>query len=178
MPLDPDFVPFICALVTALCGKPCSGRGVGRLHATATGRTSAVWEWTAYGQPRTQFMAGEEGLADTSKRCCRGWSRSARTGRVLWCFADYAEELWDRPPCDPGGAKHERHLRPRPARRLAQATRRGHPALRRHPADDPTGDKMVTLDVTPDEYYRDPWHHAQRLYQEYLNAGDLSGVQK
>jgi hypothetical protein len=30
--------------------------------------------------------------------------------------------------------------------------------------------KTVILDVTPDEYYADPWYHAQRLYQVYLGS--------
>jgi endo-1,4-beta-mannosidase len=30
------------------------------------------------------------------------------TGAMIWCFADYAEELWNVPPC--GESRHERHF--------------------------------------------------------------------
>src|SRR5262249_3980982 len=58
-PLDPDFVPYTCALTTALCGKPTLMEEFGGPTA-APGQDSYVWEWTAYGQPRLQFMASEE----------------------------------------------------------------------------------------------------------------------
>ena len=30
------------------------------------------------------------------------------TGAMVWCFADYHEPLWDRPPCDL--QRHERYF--------------------------------------------------------------------
>ena len=79
-------------------------------------------------------------------------------------FADYAEDIWDRPPCDPGGAKHERHfglVRP-------DGSLKPHAdAVRRFAATNPqvqAPTKMVDLDVSPDEYYRDPRRNAERCY--------------
>jgi hypothetical protein len=83
----------------------------------------------------------------------------------MWCFADYAPGLWDRPPCDEGGAKHERHfglIRPdgslKPHAEVIRAFAATNPVVVA-----PT--KTVTLDITPDQYYLDPVAHARRLYQ-------------
>ena len=165
-PLDPDFVPYLCSLVTALSGKPCLAEKWGGCTSPDTG-DSAVWEWTAYGAPRTQFMAGEEGFAEYVGQVLPRLVDVGSTGAFMWCFADYAEDLWDRPPCDPGGARHERHfglVRPdgslkahaEPIRRFADTN-----SMVQAPA------KTVTLDVTPDEYYQDPAGHARRLYQGF-----------
>ncbi len=161
-PLDPDFVPYLCALVTALSGLPCLAEEWGGCTSPDT-EDSVVWEWTAYGSPRTQFMAGEEAFADYVGEVLPRLVDVGSTGAFLWCFADYSEELWDRPPCDPGGAKHERHfglVRP-------DGSLKPHAEVIRRFADSrPTvqeAARTVTLDITPDEYYADPWGHAQRL---------------
>jgi len=162
-PLDADFVPFLCALVTALCGKPCLAEEWGGCTSPDTGE-SVTWAWTAYGEPRTQFMAGEEAFADYVAEVLPRLVDVGSTGAFMWCFADYAPELWDRPPCDEGGAKHERHfglVRPdgslKPHAEVIRAFAVTNPEIR--PAS-----KTVTLDVTPDDYYLGPGAHARRLY--------------
>ena len=167
--LDPDFVPYLCALVTALSGKPCLAEEWGGCTSPDTAE-SVVWKWTAYGSPRQQFMAGEGAFADYVGEVLPRLVEVGSTGAFLWCFADYAEDLWDRPPCDPGGAKHERHfglVRP-------DGSLKPHAdVIRRFAESGPTVEKAaktVTLDVTPDEYYTDPSGHAQRLYEIYLES--------
>ncbi|HEY6627721.1 MAG TPA: cellulase family glycosylhydrolase [Acidimicrobiia bacterium] len=167
-PLDPDFVPYLCALVTALSGMPCLAEEWGGCTSPDT-EESVVWEWTAYGSPRTQFMAGEGPFADYVGEVLPRLVDVGSTGAFLWCFADYAEDLWDRPPCDPGGAKHERHFGlVRPDGSLKPHTE----VIRRFADSQPIvqqAAKTVTLDITPDEYYADPWGHAQRLYESFLD---------
>ena len=166
--LDADFVPFLCALVAALAGKPCLAEEWG--GCTNPDRDeSTVWEWTSYGgNRRTQFMAGESALAEHVEGVLPKLVEVGATGAMLWCFADYAENLWDRPPCDDHGAKHERHfglvrsdgtVKPH-AETIKQFAATG-PVVR--PAV-----RTVELDVTPDEYYADPATHARRLYRNYL----------
>ena len=166
-PLDPDFVPYLCALVTALSGKPCLAEEWGGCTSPDT-EESVVWEWTAYGSPRTQFMAGETALAEYVSEVLPRLVEVGSTGAFLWCFADYAEDLWDRPPCDPAGAKHERHfglVRPdgslKPHAEVIRRFAETRPLVSK-PA------RTVDLDITPDEYYRDPEQHARRLYAIYL----------
>ena len=62
-PLDPDFVPFTCALTAALGGKPVLMEEFGGCTAEP-GRTSYTMTWTeTTGRKREQFMAGEEEFA-------------------------------------------------------------------------------------------------------------------
>ncbi len=167
-PLDADFVPYLCALVTALSGKPCLAEEWGGCT-SPDGSDSATWEWEAYGQPRTQFMAGEEAFATYVADVLPRLVAVGSPGSFLWCFADYATELWDRPPCDPGGAKHERHfglVRPdgslKPHAETLRAFTTTNPTVM-----EPT--QRVTLDITPDEFYGHPTKHAQRLYKTFVD---------
>ncbi|MCA9887067.1 MAG: cellulase family glycosylhydrolase [Anaerolineae bacterium] len=167
-PLDPDFMPYYCALTSALCGKPTLAEEWGGCTAP-DGRDSEVWEWVTYkGVERKQFMASEEALAEHIETVLPKLVEVGATGSMLWCYADYVEELWDRPPCDPDGAKHERHfglvrpdgsLKPHAEviRKFAETKPMVQPAKR-----------TVTLDITPDEYYQNPRDHAQRLYEDYI----------
>lgn len=165
-PLDPDFVPYLSALVTALTGKPCLAEEWGGCTSPDTAE-SVVWEWNAYGEPRSQFMAGEEAFAGYVAEVLPRLVDVGATGAFMWCFADYAKELWDRPPCDDAGARHERHfglIRP-------DGSLKPHAeVLRRFASSNPkiaAPTKTVELDVSPDEYYSDPAAHAERLYQSF-----------
>jgi endo-1,4-beta-mannosidase len=165
--LDPDFMPYLCALVTALCGKPCLAEEWG--GCTTPNGDSEVWEWVTYkGVQRTQFMASETALASYIEQVLPKLVEVGSTGALLWCFADYAEALWDRPPCDENGAKHERHFGlVRPDGTLKPHT----DVIRRFAETNPivkAAQRTVTLDITPDEYYADPHSHAKRLYEDYI----------
>src|SRR5579859_4870000 len=104
-PLDPDFVPYTCALTTALCGKPALTEEFGGPTAPP-GRGSYMWRWLANRFPRFQFMAGEEAMAEYLAAVLPRLVGVGATGALLWCFADYAADLWDKPPLDL--ARHER----------------------------------------------------------------------
>jgi endo-1,4-beta-mannosidase len=164
--LDPDFVPYLCALATALSDKPCLAEEWGGCTAPDAG-PSVTWEWSSYGRMRTQFMANEEELADFVGSSLPRLVEVGATGAFLWCFADYATELWHRPPCDDGGARHERHfglVRPdgtlKPHAEVIRSFAVTKPTVQ-------TARRRVDLDVTPDDYYRDPSGHAQRLYESF-----------
>jgi len=168
-PLDPDLVPYTCALVSALCGKPTLMEEFGGCT-SAPGTPSEVWEWTAYGQPRTQFMASETDFADYIAAVLPKLVEVGATGAMLWCYADYVSDLWDVPPCKE--SKHERFfglVRPdgtvKPHAEVIRAFAATHPTVQ--PAT-----RTVTLDITPDEYYDAPEQHTVRLYGEYLNSSN------
>lgn len=168
--LDPDFVPFLCALTTALCGKPTLAEEWGGCTAPY-GEASTVWDWISYqDEPRKQFMAGEQALADYIEATLPKLQEVGSTGSVFWCFADYAEALWDKPPCEANGAKHERHFGlVRPDGSLKPHAE----VIRKFAATNPTvqeATRTVTLDITPDEFYECPSDHAQRLYKEYIET--------
>lgn len=166
--LDPDVVPYTCALVSALCGKPTLMEEFGGCTA-APGEASTTWEWTAYGNPRTQFMASEEELADYLRAVLPKLVEVGATGAMLWCYADYIEALWDKPPCKE--SKHERFfglVRP-------DGSLKPHAlVIKEFAATQPTvqpAKRTVALDVTPEEFYRAPSEHTVRLFQEYLSRG-------
>jgi endo-1,4-beta-mannosidase len=164
-PLDTNFVPFLCALTSALCGKPTLMEEFGGCT-EAPGKASTVWNWVAYGKPREQFMASEEALADYLEQVLSKLIEVGATGAMLWCYADYTPELWNLPPCDE--ARHERFfglVRP-------DGTLKPHAeVIKRFAATRPTiqpAQRTVALDVTPEAYYQAPREHATQLYREFL----------
>lgn len=164
-PLDPDYVPFTCALVSALCGKPTLMEEWGGCTA-APGEPSQNWNWTAYGKPREQFMASEEDLAAYVEAVLPKLVEVGATGAFMWCYADYVEALWDKPPCEE--ARHERFfglVRP-------DGSLKPHAdVIRRFAAANPTVQKAarrVSLGIEPDDYYLSPWDHLNRLYKAYI----------
>jgi len=167
-PLDPDLVPYTCALVTALCGKPTLMEEFGGCT-VGPGEPSQTWRWTAYGKPREQFMASEEDFAAYIEAVLPRLVDVGATGAMLWCYADYVPELWDKPPCDE--SKHERFfglVRP-------DGTLKPHAeVIRRFAATQPTVNenpsRRVTLDISADEFYQAPEKHTVRLYQTFLNS--------
>ncbi len=167
-PLDPQFVPFLCALTSALCGKPTLMEEFGGCT-EAPGRPSSVWKWAAYGKPRQQFMAAEEALAEYLAQVLPNLVEVGATGAMLWCYADYAPELWDRPPCDE--AQHERFfglVRP-------DGTLKPHAdVIRQFAATGPSiqpARRSVALGMTPEQFYERPYEHTTRLYQAFLAGG-------
>jgi hypothetical protein len=168
-PLDSDLVPYTCALVSALSGKPTLMQEWGGCTALP-GQPSQVWEWTGYGRPQRQFMASEEDMAAYIETVLPKLVEVGATGAMLWCFSDFVPELWDRPPYKE--SRHERYfglvrpdgsLKPHAQviQRFAAAQPQVQPARRR-----------VELDITPDEFYRAPVYHVIRLYFKYLEGLD------
>ena len=163
-PLDPDFVPFSCALTSALCGKPTLMEEFGGCTVPPWS-PARIWEWLCYGQTRKQFMASEYDLAAYVEQVLDGLLDVGAMGAVLWCYADYDEKLKDQPPCDE--SVHERWfglVRPdgswKPHALVLQNFARRKPKVQ-------LPRRTVTLDLTPEEYYLNPDHHAQRLYQQF-----------
>lgn len=167
-PLDPDFVPFTIALTAALAGRPVLMEEFGGCTALQ-GHPSETWEWTAYNRPRTQFMASEEDFSEYMRQVLPRIQQVGATGALIWCFADYAEELWDIPPC--GESRHERHfglLRPdgslKPHAQVLKDFAATRPAVLPVP-------EWAMIAITPGEFYRDnPAALLPSLYKQYLSA--------
>lgn len=169
-PLDPDLVPYTCALVSALTGKPTLMEEFGGCTAQP-GEKSYVWEWTAYGRPRTQFMASEEDFAEYMAAVLPKLVEVGATGAMTWCFADYIEALWNKPPC--GESKHERFfglVRPngslKPHAEVIKKFAASKPTVLETPV------RTVKLPYTANTFYRNPAGNAKALYTEYLKQLD------
>lgn len=166
-PLDPDLVPFTCALVSALTGKPTLMEEFGGCT-TGPGKASEVWQWMSLGHERKQFMASEEDMATYLQAVLPKLVEVGATGAMIWCYADYIAELWDKPPCDE--QHHERFfglVRPdgtlKPHAQVIKDFAATKPMIR--PAA-----RKVELDITPEEYYSAPRDHAVRLYGKYAGS--------
>ena len=166
--LDPDFVPFTCALTAALGGKPVLMEEFGGCTALP-GETSHIIKWTeTTGREREQFMASEEDFAEFLRLTIPKLQDSGATGAMLWCYADYIPELWDKPPCD--NAVHERFfglVRPdgslKPHAKVIQEFAKTNPQVKPIP-------DYAKIAVNADEFYKEPLGYLVDLYQEYLEA--------
>ena len=167
-PLDPDFVPFTCAITAALCGKPVLMEEFGGCTAQP-GDPSHIMKWIeTNGHEREQFMAGEEDFAEYIKQVLPNLQNSGATGAMLWCYADYVPELWDLPPCQ--NAQHERWfglVRPdgslKPHAKVIQEFAKSKPQVKPIP-------DYAKISIDPDEFYKEPLGYLVDLYQQYLKG--------
>ncbi len=162
-PLDPRFVPFTCALVSALCGKPTLMEEFGGCTAPP-GEPSQTWEWSMLGKPYKQFMAGEDDFAAYIAQTLPNLVDAGASGAMIWCYADYSEDLWDKPPLVEH--KHEIHFGlVRPDGSIKPHAQ----VIKDFAATQPTVQPAKkTVSITPDEFYRDQVGSLLRLWQEYI----------
>jgi len=129
-----------------------------------------VWAWQGYGQPLLQFMASEEDFAEYLDHVLTRLVAVGALGALLWCYADYSTDLYDRPPCDQ--MKHERFFGlVRPDGSLKPHAE----VIRRFAATQPVvqaAEHPVVLDLSPEDYYRAPLKHARRLYAAYRKRSE------
>jgi endo-1,4-beta-mannosidase len=165
-PLDPDFVPFTCAMTAALCGKPVLMEEFGGCTAQP-GEASHIMEWTeSNGRTREQFMASEEDFAEFLRLTLPKLHDSGATGAMVWCFADYVPELWNKPPCQ--NAVHERFfglVRPdgslKPHAQVIKDFAATNPMVKPLPA-------YARIAVDADAFYENTLYHLATFYEEYL----------
>ena len=167
-PLDPDFVPFTCALTSALSGKPVLMEEFGGCTALP-GEATYTWKWVeTNGRDHEQFMASEEDFAEFLSLTIPKLQDSGATGAMLWCYADYVPELWDLPPCQ--NSRHERYfglVRPdgslKPHAKVIQEFAKTNPQVKPIPA-------YAKLTVNADEFYKEPLGYLVDLYEQYLKG--------
>jgi endo-1,4-beta-mannosidase len=163
-PLDPDAVPFATALTAALSGRPAVMEEVGACTAPP-GQETTTWEWQALGQDWSQVMLSEEALAEHLAAVLPRLVEVGAAGALLWCFADYHEDLWGRPPCDT--KLHERHfglLRPdgseKPHAEVVRRFTASRPAIAA-----PSARARMAIDA--DAFYADPATSSARLFADF-----------
>ena len=167
--LDPQLVPFACALTACLSGK---GRAplMQEFGLCTAPRGSAGLTITDdfLGQPRAQYLASEEEGAAYYEAVVDGLVQSGAAGAYAWCYADYDARLFSRPPLN--NAIRERTFglvradgSEKPAAQVFRALRR-----RRNAGDLVRGEVPRVLDVSADDYYRAPAVHFERLYDTWL----------
>lgn len=162
-PVDPDFVPFTAALAAGLAGRPVLFQEFG----------TCTWRYPTgplpvhdHAGPRNHPMIHEEDAARYDEAVLQGLHAQGALGAFAWCFGDYHERLWDRPPCDTFAFERSFGLY-----RADGSLKPMGETLARFAASKPTTqawEKPSWLDVTPDEYYADPAGHGRRLYRRFL----------
>ena len=167
-PLDPDFVPFTCAVTAALAGKPVLMEEFGGCTALP-GEASYIKKWMQTNdRERLQFMASEEDFAEFLSLTLPKLEETGATGAVLWCFADYIEELWDRPPWQ--NVLHERFfglVRPdgslKPHAKVIQEFAATKPQVKPIP-------EYARFKINADEFYENPTPFLLDFYTQYLKG--------
>jgi endo-1,4-beta-mannosidase len=163
--LDPELVPFSCALTAGLSG---TGRATLMqefgLCTAPRGVAGHSFPDDFLGQPRMQYLASEEEGAVYYREVVERLIATGAAGAYAWCYPDYDPSLFDRPPLKITVRERTFGIvradgSEKPAADVFRQLRRRRDAgqLRR-------GEIPQILDVTPDEYYRAPTEHFNRLY--------------
>jgi endo-1,4-beta-mannosidase len=170
--LDPELVPFSCALTSALSG---SGRSTlmqefGLCTGAREGRGKTIVD-DFLGQSISQYLASEDEAASYYEAVLDGLVATGAAGAYAWCYGDYDRRLFDRPPL--ATAVRERTfglVRADGSEKRAAGVVR---SFRRRRDDGKLVRSEVgipdVLDVTADEYYRAPSAHFERLYAIWLS---------
>ena len=171
--LDPELVPFSCVLTAELAasGRPTLMQEFG-LCTAPRGMPGTTITDDFLGTPRAQYLASEEEGALYYDAVLARLVRTGAAGAYAWCYADYDPRLFDRPPFDTairertfGLVRSDGTEKPAAAVFRALRSRRDAGTLG---AAEPVA---RLLDVSADDYYRDPERHFARLYARWLARG-------
>jgi endo-1,4-beta-mannosidase len=169
--LDPELVPFSCALTANLSA---SGRrplmqefGLCTAPAGVGGHTFTD---DFLGQPRAQYLASEEEAALYYDAVLNRLIDTGAAAAYAWCYADYDARLFNRPPFDTAVRERTFGLvradgTEKPAAAVFRRLRKRRDAGELIPTASPT-----VLDVSADAYYQDPALHFERLYTSWTEA--------
>jgi len=171
--LDPELVPFSCALTAGLAGnrRPTLMQEFG-LCTAPPGSPGVTITDDFLGSPLSQYLASEEEAATYYSEVLERLYATGASGAYAWCHGDYDERLFDRSPIST--AVRERTFG------LVRADGSEKPAAdvfrkfsqRRDGAmfDQSAISIPQILDVTADEYYTAPQAHFDRLYSSWISG--------
>ena len=126
------------------------------------------------GTPTPQYLATEEEQAAYYGEVLDGLMNTGAGGAYAWCYADYDSRLYDRAPF--ATAVRERSFGivrsdriEKPAVEVIRSCRKRRHAERVETGKGRARELPKVLDVTADEYYRDPTVHFARQYARWLS---------
>ena len=171
--LDPELVPFSCALTAGLAGK--GRQPLMQEFGLCTAPPGAEGQMISddfLGQRRSQYLASEEEAADYYDAVLGRLVKTGAAGAYAWCYGDYDTSLFERAPL--ATAVRERTFglvradgSEKPAADVFRRMRR-----RRDAGSLAGADVAHVLDVSAHEYYRAPTAHFERLYTSWLARGN------
>lgn len=164
-PMDPDVVPFCNALTQHLGGKPVLFQEFGTCTAGA-GAAARTERITLEHRQWDQYFASEDEAETYFGAVLERLWRVGSLGAFAWCWADYHESLWDRPPCDK--LIHERFFglvrsdgSYKPHAKVLQAFASEQRNV------NPQPQRFEFGGIAPDPYFQDPAASFKRLYQGF-----------
>lgn len=171
--LDPELVPFACALTTGLSGK--GRRALMQEFGLCTAPPGAPGHNITddfLGLAREQYLASEDEAAEYYKAVLERLVETGAAGAYAWCYGDYDSRLFDRPPLDTAVRERTFGLvradgSEKPAAGVFRAFRKYRDFSKR-----PRPPVARALDVSIDEYYSAPATHFERLYRKWLSRND------
>lgn len=169
--LDPELVPFSCALTAGLSGKgrPPLMQEFG-LCTTPPGVAGHSFTDDFLGEPKSQYLASEEEGAAYYQSVMSRLVAAGAAGAYAWCYCDYDARLFARPPLTTAVRERTFGLvrsdgTEKPAAGVFRELRK-----RREAGGLARGSVPGVLDVSADEYYRSPAAHFERLYARWVLA--------
>jgi endo-1,4-beta-mannosidase len=172
--LDPELVPFSCALTAGLSGHRRAPlmQEFGMCTAPAGGPGKTITD-DFLGLPIRQYLASEEEGATYYDGVLQRLVNAGAAGAYAWCYADYDSRLFGRPPLTTAVRERTFGLvrsdgSEKPAAAVFQDFRKRRDAAARTGSAAAAPAVPRVLDVSPDEYYRAPGKHFQRLYAKWV----------
>jgi endo-1,4-beta-mannosidase len=172
--LDPELVPFSCALTAELSGR--GRRPLMQEFGLCTAPRGSPGQTITddfLGKPLRQYLASEEEGAAYYNAVLQRLVNTGATGAYAWSYGDYDSRLFDREPL--ALAVRERTFglvradgSEKPAADVFRKFRQRRDA---GTLGQPTVPKV--LDVSADEYYRAPGEHFARLYEKWVTERPL-----
>jgi len=171
--LDPELVPFCCALTAGLAatGRPVLMQEFG-LCTAAQGAEGHTITDDFLGNPLSQYLASEDEAATYYSDVIERLVSTGAAGAYAWCYADYDERLFDRSPISTairertfGIVRADRSEKP-----IADVFRKFRQRRDNGSIDQSSVTTPSILDVSPDEYYKAPQAHFDRLYARWLSG--------
>lgn len=168
--LDPEFVPFSCALTSGLSGsgRPTLMQEFG-LCTASRGEDGKTIVDDFLGQTLVQYLSSEDEAASYYRSVLDRLVETGASGAYAWCYGDYDPEIFDRPPLTIAVRERTFGLlradgSEKPAVEVFRDFRRRRDAG--HVVRSPI---PQILDVAADEYYRAPAAHFGRLYASWVS---------
>jgi endo-1,4-beta-mannosidase len=155
--VDELTLPFL-GLVTSWLGR---GKDVlfEEFGASATGKGSAH-------SSRVRIL-GEDEAAGYTERALKALLGFGFKGAMVWCFTDYAEQLWEMAPLD--RATHERFFglfrADGSAKPVVEKIKQFTDAPRRELCRDTSW-----IDIRVEDYYKAPASNLRRLYRNFVRC--------
>ena len=167
--LDPELVPFACALTAGLSGtgRPALMQEFGLCTAPKGAPGESITD-DFLGAPRTQYLASEQEAATYYEAVVNRLVETGAAGAYAWCYADYDARLFPRPPLDLAVRERTFGLvradgSEKPAAEVFRAFR-----ARRDAGTLARGALALPLDLPGEAYYQSPAAHFARLYARWL----------